>query len=216
MTFLITGTKASNLCAGYSKSWSLNLYQLWPLNIWLMLFISFFLPDQSSLQPLTGYDYHAGYRIKIYLICRLTKERDKELINIQNTRFPAIYIKNVQYIKCIWFKFDFTQEIWIRVSSLEISCWVNHSLISFSADSTLSLPWMMLRPTSTQKSPRMVPGAESYRLNPFQKRLLQIIQLIIQENPGLTCKQMKNIVCKIKTRHLILWTMKICFWRTYS
>ena len=27
-------------------------------------------PDKSSLQPLTGYDYHEGYRIKIKLICR--------------------------------------------------------------------------------------------------------------------------------------------------
>ena len=30
--------------------------------------------DQIFLQPLTGYDYHAGYRIKFELICRLPKD----------------------------------------------------------------------------------------------------------------------------------------------
>ena len=34
-----------------------------------------------------------------------------------------------------------------------------HKASSFWALSTASLPWMMLRPTSMQKSPRMVPGA---------------------------------------------------------
>ena len=38
-------------------------------------------PDQS---PLTGYDYHAGNRIKINLICRLSIDLDKH-----NTRVPS-------------------------------------------------------------------------------------------------------------------------------
>merc|ERR1712038_735295 len=41
---------------------------------------------------------------------------------------------------------------------------LNHKLISFWAASTLSDPWQMLRPISTQKSPRMVPGLESLGL----------------------------------------------------
>jgi hypothetical protein len=34
---------------------------------------------------------------------------------------------------------------------------LTHSLISFSAFSTVSEPWQMLRPTARAKSPRMVP-----------------------------------------------------------
>merc|ERR1712038_784382 len=41
---------------------------------------------------------------------------------------------------------------------------LNHKLISFWAASTLSEPWQMLRPISTQKSPRRVPGLESLGL----------------------------------------------------
>ena len=45
-------------------------------------FILVFLPghNQSSLQPLIVYDYHARYRIKIKLICRITNIRDQALI----------------------------------------------------------------------------------------------------------------------------------------
>ena len=35
-----------------------------------------------------GYDQNTGYRIKIKLICRLTKDRDEVLISI-STEFPA-------------------------------------------------------------------------------------------------------------------------------
>lgn len=38
---------------------------------------------------------------------------------------------------------------------------LNHSAISFSADSTESDPWQMFRPISMQKSPLIVPGFES-------------------------------------------------------
>ena len=37
----------------------------------------------------------------------------------------------------------------------------NHIAISLNADSTESDPWQMFRPTSMQKSPLIVPGAES-------------------------------------------------------
>merc|ERR1719357_1424589 len=41
---------------------------------------------------------------------------------------------------------------------------LNHKLISFWAASTESDPWQTLRPISTKKSPRMVPGLESLGL----------------------------------------------------
>ena len=40
------------------------------------LYFSYSAPDQSFLQPMTGYKNYAGYRIKIKLICRLTKDRN--------------------------------------------------------------------------------------------------------------------------------------------
>ena len=64
-------------------SWS--QHPLWALIIWgINLFV--------SVIP-SGFDYHAGYRIKIQLICRLTKDRDQVLIwksTIQE--FPALII----------------------------------------------------------------------------------------------------------------------------
>ena len=40
-------------------------------------YFSYPAPDQSFLQPMTGYKNYAGYRIKIKLICRLTKDRNR-------------------------------------------------------------------------------------------------------------------------------------------
>ena len=50
--------------------------------------------DQSSLQHLTGYDYHADYQIKIKLICRL-KRRSSIDLDIHITRVnQAQFISN--------------------------------------------------------------------------------------------------------------------------
>ena len=44
-----------------------------------------------------GYSYHAGYRIKTKLICRLTKDRDQTLISISITQeFPALVIFEIR------------------------------------------------------------------------------------------------------------------------
>ena len=64
-------------------SWS--QHPLWALIIWgINLFV--------SVIP-SGFDYHAGYRIKIQLICRLTKDRDQVLISKSTIQeFPALII----------------------------------------------------------------------------------------------------------------------------
>ena len=47
-------------------------------------------PDQSSGQPVNGYDYRAGYRIKIKLIYGLKKGPNQALISISTIlEFPA-------------------------------------------------------------------------------------------------------------------------------
>ena len=58
-------------------TFNLRIYKNISFHIFNFIYSS---TDQSSLQPLTGYDYHAGYRIKIKLICRLTKGRDQKFI----------------------------------------------------------------------------------------------------------------------------------------
>ena len=55
--------------------------------------------------------------------------------------------------------------------SMRFSSPPNQSAISRSADSTESEPWITLRPTSTARSPRMVPGLETSGLvSPIIKR----------------------------------------------
>ena len=47
-----------------------------------------FISNIPPLQPQTGddYDYNAGYKIEIKLICRLTKKRDQALISISKIK----------------------------------------------------------------------------------------------------------------------------------
>ena len=55
----------------------------------LYLSISLFIPPLIKVPFLTGYDYHAGYRIKIKLICRSTK--GQALISISKIqKFTAL------------------------------------------------------------------------------------------------------------------------------
>ena len=47
---------------------------------------------KASFNPLIGFDYHAGYRIEIKLICRLTMDRVQALISISSL-FDNTYFK---------------------------------------------------------------------------------------------------------------------------
>merc|ERR1719232_2579924 len=60
-------------------------------------------------------------------------------------------------IFCIY---SYIQSFW-QLSQLQSSSGLNQRAISLLADSTASEPWQMLRPTRMQRSPLMVPGAES-------------------------------------------------------
>ena len=64
--------------------------ELGTFHIFVLVYI---FSDQSSLQPLTGYDYHAGYRMKIPL---QIYKRSKSMLDldIRNTRIPYRSGKN--------------------------------------------------------------------------------------------------------------------------
>ena len=52
--------------------------------------------DQSSGQPVNGYDYRAGYRIKIKLIYGLKKRSKSSTdLDIHNTRVPSSGYKDL-------------------------------------------------------------------------------------------------------------------------
>ena len=72
---------------------------------------------------------------------------------------------------------------------------LNHRLISFRAASEESLPWHRLRPTSTQKSPRTVPGEASTGFV-APRILLALMALIVLALVGATLLYKIEIGCQ--------------------
>ena len=69
--------------------------------------------NQSFHQPLTGYHYHAGYRQRIKLICRLTKDLDQPLIlisTIQSQENGVFPLMNTDYEKHLFNKKNWGEE----------------------------------------------------------------------------------------------------------